>query len=94
MIRKILIAIEEWMFDDASLILALAKFFLVFGGGFFLVLFVFLSIMNAMNGHRHAVLDLTTTWDCTSSHTETRYVMHGKIGRWEPVDVCDNYKMR
>jgi hypothetical protein len=92
--RELLIKFERWVFEDESALMGLGKFILSIFAAIFIVVFVAVSIVSVVNPHERVVLDLTTTWDCTSTHTELQRVMHGKISRLEDVVVCDNYRMR
>lgn len=92
--RELFVKLEQWIFSDESTTLSLMKFFLVFGVAVFTVVFIIAIIVAVVNPHEHVVLDLTTDWSCTASHTELRRVRHGKISRLEDVVVCDNYKRK
>lgn len=92
--RKLFVKLEQWIFNDESTILSLMKFFLVVGVAVFTVVFIIATIVAVVNPHEHTVLDLTTDWSCTASHTELQRVHHGKTSRMEDVVVCDNYKRK
>jgi hypothetical protein len=85
--------LEEWTFEGPAFI-CLGKFLLVgclfLFGSFFLVG----TIVNLVNPHEHAVLDLTSDFFCAESHTEMQWVHHGKTSSYEPVTTCDVYKRK
>ena len=92
--RKFFQWLEEWIFNDDSFFLSAGKLLLTVAVAIFVVVSAIATIVNIVNPHEHAVLDLTTDWTCTSTHTELQRVMHGKISRLEDVVVCDNYRKR
>lgn len=92
--RKLLIALERWVFEERSMFLSMIKFLFLICVSVFIIISSIALVVSAVNPHDRVVLDLTTDWDCTSTHTELQRVMHGKISRLEDVTVCDNYRMR
>lgn len=90
MIRRFLIGVESWIFDDDSTFLGFGKLMLVIT-----IVVVLLVLPFAVYDSLQPSFTLQKVdWSCVRSHLEWHTVLVGKVPVQRQEEVCDSYERK